>query len=85
MPPTSTLLFATGAAPGRVKETDENRALLIERLANDAYKMYVDTVGSKTFVNRCVWRSLLENRLLLLVVQKRKNAVPLFCLFGIKP
>lgn len=33
----STLLYAAGAPAGRVKRTDELRALLIERLANDVY------------------------------------------------
>ncbi len=35
----TTLLYAAGASAGRIKKTDEMRALLIDRLANDVYAL----------------------------------------------
>ncbi len=44
----TTLLFAAGAAAGRVKKTDEMRALLVERLSNDVYARCVQASRGKT-------------------------------------
>jgi hypothetical protein len=43
----TTLLFAAGAPAGRIQQTEELRALLIERLANDVYKRFVTRNGGR--------------------------------------